>query len=92
MKKILMGLLGIVCCGSVYATVLSDKEVRQAMIAGSIGSYPGKCACPYSLMNSGRACGGRSAYSKMGGYETLCYEKDISDELLNRYKIIHGLQ
>ena len=59
-KKILtIILMGIVCSASAYATELSDKEVRQAMIAGSIASYPGKCACPYSLLNSGRACGGR---------------------------------
>ena len=49
------------------------------MIKESIANYPGKCPCPYSIMSNGKKCGKRSAYSKPGGYEPLCYVSDITD-------------
>ncbi|MBN9074293.1 MAG: DUF4236 domain-containing protein [Rhizobiales bacterium] len=33
----------------------------------------GRCDCPYDLMRNGRACGGRSAYSRPGGRSPVCY-------------------
>ena len=50
------------------------------MIQESIAQYPGKCPCPYSIMSNGKQCGKRSAYSKPGGYEPLCYVSDITDK------------
>ncbi|MGV1910363.1 SH3 domain-containing protein [Agrobacterium vitis] len=35
--------------------------------------YVGTCDCPYDLMRNGRACGGRSAYSRPGGRSPQCY-------------------
>lgn len=35
--------------------------------------YVGTCDCPYDMMRNGRACGGRSAYSKPGGRNPVCY-------------------
>ncbi len=52
----------------------------EQMINESIANYPGKCPCPYSIMSNGKKCGKRSAYSKPGGYEPLCYISDITDE------------
>ena len=49
------------------------------MIKESIANYPGKCPCPYSIMSNGQKCGKRSAYSKPGGYEPLCYISDIKN-------------
>ena len=46
-------------------------------IAESIANYPGSCPCPYSRASNGSKCGKRSAWSKPGGYEPLCYESDI---------------
>ena len=48
------------------------------MIKESIANYPGKCPCPYSIKSNGKKCGKRSAYSKPGGYEPLCYVSDIT--------------
>ena len=56
---------------------LANDQKVQCLIQESIASYPGKCACPYSLMYNGRKCGGQSAYSKPGGYSPLCYPKDV---------------
>ena len=62
--------------------VLSVSEAKspEEMIKESIANYPGKCPCPYSIMSNGKECGKRSAYSKPGGYEPLCYVSDITTE------------
>jgi len=43
----------------------------------SIAAYPSSCACPYSRASNGSRCGKRSAWSKPGGAEPLCYKSDI---------------
>ena len=54
-----------------------SKSPKQ-IIQESIDQYPGKCPCPYSIMSNGKKCGKRSAYSKPGGYQPLCYISDIA--------------
>ena len=56
----------------------SDAQVKQRLIRQSIAAYPGSCACPYSTARNGSSCGGRSAWSRGGGYAPLCYPKDVS--------------
>lgn len=87
MKAFLVVLL--LSLGSVSAQELSDDEIRQLLINQSIRSYSGSCPCPYNTTKSGSRCGGRSAYSKPGGAEPLCYAKDVSDEMVERYKKQH---
>ena len=58
---------------------LGQTKSPEQMIKESITNYPGKCPCPYSIMSNGKKCGKRSAYSKPGGYEPLCYVSDIAD-------------
>lgn len=70
---------------------LSDGQVRQQMIRDSLAAYPGPCPCPYNVMRNGRACGGRSAYSRPGGYSPRCYPSDISDRMVEEYRRKHGL-
>ena len=64
----------------------TDAEVRQQMIASSTDSYSGSCPCPDFRDRGGRRCGGRSAYSRPGGASPLCYERDISDAAVLRYR------
>ena len=52
---------------------------KRKMIAESISSYSGNCACPYNSAVNGSSCGKRSAYSKPGGAAPLCYETEITD-------------
>ena len=68
--------IGLILFVAAWTVSASEQRVRQ-IINESIASYPGKCACPYSLMSNGRKCGKRSAYSKPGGYEPLCYPDDV---------------
>ena len=65
---------------------LSDQEVRRLIIQESIRRYPGSCPCPYNVDRAGRRCGRRSAYSRPGGRSPLCYEKDVSQEMVEQYR------
>jgi len=67
-------ILTAVSTHSFAAEKLSDAQVKRAVIQESLASYPGNCPCPYNTDRRGRAYGGRSAYSKPGGYAPICYE------------------
>ena len=68
------------------ATQISDSKIRDLIISDSIRQYPGTCACPYNLARNGSRCGGRSAYSRAGGYSPLCYRSDVSDGMVQRVR------
>lgn len=72
------------------AQPLSDTQIRQLVIKESIASYSSVCACPYSIMRNGRACGRRSAYSRPGGYAPLCYPADVTQAQVDAYRRSHG--
>ena len=55
----------------------TSSKSKQQQIAESIAAYSGVCACPYNRASNGSKCGKRSAWSKPGGAEPLCYESDI---------------
>jgi len=44
------------------------------------------CACPDDAMRNGRACGGRSAYSRPGGAAPLCYPSDVTTAMIDSYR------
>ena len=66
---------------------ISNSEIKQSLIDQSRGSYHGSCPCPYDLDRAGRRCGRRSAYNRPGGHSPLCYEHDISSEMLKKEKM-----
>lgn len=68
---------------------LTDSEVKQRIIQESIASYPGNCPCPYNTTRNGRACGGRSAWSRAGGYSPICYEKEVTQEMVKNWRRMH---
>lgn len=61
------------------------QVAREAIIRQSIASYPGSCPCPYNVDRGGRRCGGRSAWSRPGGYSPICYDSDVSQSRLDSY-------
>jgi len=69
---------------------LSDAQIRAILIEESIAAYPGNCPCPYSTARNGTRCGRRSAYSREGGAEPLCYPKDVSDAMVKEYREAHS--
>lgn len=65
----------------------TEIQIWKAIIADSIASYPHVCPCPYSPNRAGRACGDRSAYSRVAGAtgRLMCYPQDIPDHEIARY-------
>lgn len=74
---------------AVAAEPLTDAQIRDRVIAESIGAYPGNCPCPYNLASNGSRCGKRSAWSRAGGYAPICYPNEVSDEQVRRYRETH---
>lgn len=66
-----------------------DAAIKQRIIQASIAAYPGNCPCPYSVARNGSRCGGRSAYSRSGGYAPLCYPSDVTEADLREYRQSH---
>lgn len=71
---------------SSVGAVLSDQQIRQLLIQRSITAYSGNCPCPYSRASNGSRCGGRSAYSRPGGASPLCYDADITAQMVANYR------
>ena len=71
---------------AIAGPALSDQQITQAIIEQSIASYSGNCPCPYNTDRAGRSCGRRSAYSKPGGYDPLCYTQDVTAQMIEDYR------
>ena len=69
---------------------LTDAQVKQRIIKESIASYPGSCPCPYNSARNGSSCGGRSAWSRAGGYAPMCYASDVSKADVTRWRASGG--
>ncbi|MBB5367123.1 MULTISPECIES: hypothetical protein [unclassified Janthinobacterium] len=93
--RLLIIIAGMVCAPQVYAQKgqpPSDAQVRQQIIGESIASYPGRCPCPYNAAKNGSACGGRSAWSRKGGYAPICYDREITAEMVRKWRQENGAQ
>ncbi len=71
---------------SVAQRSLTDAQIKQEIIRQSIENYPGNCPCPYNTASNGSRCGGRSAYSRGGGYAPMCYAADVSAAQIAAYR------
>jgi hypothetical protein len=60
----------------------NQAEIVAAIIAQSRSSYRGNCGCPDDRDRAGRRCGGRSAYSRAGGATVICYERDVTPDMI----------
>jgi hypothetical protein len=68
------------------ARPLTDKQIKKRLIQDSIDDYPGNCPSPYNRASNGSRCGKRSAYSKPGGYAPLCFDRDITQAMIDAYR------
>ncbi|MCK6759741.1 hypothetical protein [Enterobacter bugandensis] len=89
--KIVTGLLFAILFFSVSnavakANALSDTQVKNEIIAESIADYPGVCACPFNQARNGSSCGRRSAWSKAGGYSPICYQNEVTAEMIKEWR------
>lgn len=69
---------------------VSEDHIKQQIISESIASYPGVCACPFNSTRNGSSCGGRSAWSRGGGYSPICYKKEVTKEMIKQWKESHS--
>jgi hypothetical protein len=72
---------------------LSDMEVRAEIVKNSVAAYKATghpCACPEDRARDGSRCGKRSAYSRPGGAEPLCYPTDVTDGMVLDWRNAHG--
>lgn len=96
MKLALLSCVCLMCCSlSVgYAAdkgnkKLSESQIKKLIIQESIDSYPGNCPCPYNVASNGSSCGRRSAYSRAGGYSPICYDTDVTKEMIKEWRENH---
>jgi hypothetical protein len=90
--SLVAAVLVLVGAGALAREALTDTQVREAIIKESVAAYLATghpCACPYNLARNGSSCGGRSAYSRPGGAEPLCYPKDVSDGMVADWRRSH---
>jgi hypothetical protein len=67
----------------------TDFAIATLFIAGSVAickSTGAPCACPGDVARNGSSCGGRSAWSKPGGAKPMCFEIDITADIIKAYR------
>jgi SH3-like domain-containing protein len=64
---------------------IDQSAIIARIIQDSISAYPGNCPCPYNRDKGGRSCGKRSAYSKPGGYDPICFPQDVTPNMIESY-------
>jgi hypothetical protein len=85
---IALALASVVASGAQQAAK-TDAEIRRAIIVESIANYRGNCPCPYNADRAGHRCGARSAYSRPGGASPICYERDVTQKMIDDYRKTH---
>jgi hypothetical protein len=73
-KNTFGAVLFVAATAALAREALSDAEVHDAMINESIARYLATghpCASPYNFARKGSSCGGRSAYSRPGGSNSI---------------------
>ena len=81
-----LALLSAAIPATAKSTALSNDAVATILIKESRDQYDGPCACPYDHARNGSSCGKRSAYSRPGGEEPLCYRSDVTPEMIEQYR------
>jgi hypothetical protein len=68
---------------------LTTAAIAAIIVQASRAQYHAggrPCACPDDTMRNGRACGGRSAYSRPGRASPLCYPSDVTTAMIESYR------
>jgi hypothetical protein len=89
---ILALILSSLASGALARSGLPDQQIVARIIQESRSAYyaTGRpCACPDDHARNGSLCGGRSAYSRPGGYEPKCYTSDVTPAEIEEYRISH---
>lgn len=68
---------------------LSAAAIAALIVAASRAAYHSTgrpCACPDDRTRGGQRCGGRSAYSRAGGAKPICFEHEVTAEMVADYR------
>jgi hypothetical protein len=65
---------------------ISEQQIKKLIIEESIASYPGRCPCPNNVTRNGSSCGGRSAWSRKGGFAPICYEREVTKDMVSQHR------
>ncbi len=68
---------------------MTEHDTQDIVMANSLNSYTGYCACPYSRNSDGFECGVEAQYYKPGGFRILCYPQDVRGQLNIFYRKTH---
>jgi hypothetical protein len=82
--------MSISCVEAAQNNKLPDSQIKKAIIKESIEQYPGNCPCPYNTASNGSICGKRSAYSRPGGYAPICYDSDVTKDMIREWRETHA--
>lgn len=72
--------------GGVDAKTMEVAAIVTLLIAASVIGYSGNCACPQNTDKAGRSCGKRAAYHKPGGWKPLCFARDVTAKMIERFR------
>ena len=89
LHKSIAAFSGLMLAGAALAAEMTDDAVRESIVRDSVAAYPGNCPCPYNTDRAGRSCGGRSAWSRGGGYSPICYAREVTDEQVREFRLRH---
>lgn len=64
---------------------MSDQQIKEVIVKGSVNSYTGECPCPYSTDNKGKKCGDNSEYFQAPG-DIFCYPEDVSNQQVFEFR------
>ena len=85
-RVVLGAAFAVAALGATAKQELTDAQIRRILIAESRAESSGNCPCPYDTDRAGRRCGKRSAYSREGGAAPLCYDRDVTPEMIRAYR------
>ena len=90
MRRLLIAMALALLAAPAIGAPMTDAQVKQAIIQESLAGYSGSCPCPYNVDRAGRSCGRRSAYSRPGGADPICYPEQVTPEMIRHWRAIHG--
>lgn len=73
---------------------LTDGDIRNYIVSGSISNYPEVCPCPFSTSQGAdkqmHECGDQSAYIQ-NPESVKCYPGDVTDQEVRQYRRDNGI-
>lgn len=62
-----------------------NQGIEEKVLQWRLSQYKGNCPCPYSIAADNSVCGGRSAYSRPGGEDPICYVSEVTVDDIAAY-------